>query len=213
MIQRLCVFFVGLGCVAFGVAVTTKALLGTTPIAAIPYSLSLILPFVSFGTCVIVFNLGLIAAEWLLLRGRIRFWAIFLQAFLACIFGSCVDGSMFVLLGWDPTTYLARLLWVAGGSLLIGVGAFLTIRANIAVLPYDAFVLALATATARDFGRLRMLCDVCMSVFALLLCWLMLNDLAGVREGTILASLLTSPVIRLLMRLGGRPRQAGQKAA
>ena len=200
MVVRFFVFFVGLACVAFGVAVTTKALLGTTPIAAIPYSLSLIFPSVSFGTCVIAFNLALIGAEWALLRGRIRFWAIFLQAFLACIFGTCVDGSMFVLLGWDPETYLARVLWVAGGSLLIGVGAFLTIRANIAVLPYDAFVLALAAVSARDFGRLRMLCDVCMSVFALLLCWLVLNDLAGVREGTILASLLTSPMIRLLMR-------------
>lgn len=197
---RLLVFFAGLACVAFGVAVTTKALLGTTPIAAIPYSLSLIFSSASFGTCVIVFNLLLIAAEWALLRGRIRFWAIFLQAFLACIFGTCVDASMFALLGWDPHSYLARVLWVAGGSLLIGVGAFLTIRANIAVLPYDAFVLALATVSARDFGRLRMLCDILMSLFALLLCWLVLDDLAGVREGTILASMLTSPVIRLLMR-------------
>ena len=148
-----------------------------------------------------MFNLLLIVAEWALLRSRIRFWAIFLQAFLACIFGSCVDGSMFVLLGWDPHSYPARVLWVAGGSLLIGTGAFLTIRANIAVLPYDAFVLALAAVSAKDFGRLRMVCDVCMSVSALLLCWLVLDDLAGVREGTILASLLTSPVIRLLMRL------------
>ncbi|MDE7240697.1 DUF6198 family protein [Desulfovibrio sp.] len=197
---RLLVFFVGLGCVAFGVAVTTKALLGTTPIAALPYSLSLIFPSVSFGACVIGFNLALIAAEWALLRSRIRFWAIFLQAFLACIFGTCVDGSMFALLGWDPHTYLTRVLWVAGGSMLIGVGAFLTIRANIAVLPYDAFVLALAAVTAKDFGRLRMLCDVVMSLSALLLCWIVLNDLAGVREGTILASLLTSPMIRLLMR-------------
>ena len=197
---RLLVFFAGLGCVAFGVAVTTKALLGTTPIAAFPYSMSLIFPSVSFGTCVIAFNLALITAEWALLRGRLRFWALILQAFLTCIFGTCVDGSMFVLLGLDPHSYLARVLWVAGGSLLIGVGAFLTIRANIAVLPYDAFVLALATVSAKDFGRLRMLCDVLMSVAALLLCWLVLDDLAGVREGTILASLLTSPTIRLLMR-------------
>ena len=198
---RLLVFFLGVACVAFGVAVTTKALLGTTPIAAIPYSLSLIFSSASFGACVIVFNLLLIATEWALLRGRIRFWAIFLQAFLACIFGSCVDGSMFLLLGWDPHSYLARVLWVAAGSLLIGVGAFLTIRANIAVLPYDAFVLALATVSKKDFGRMRMICDVLMSLSALLLCWFVLDDLAGVREGTILASLLTSPVIRLLMRL------------
>ena len=204
MFGRLLVFFTGLGCVAFGVAVTTKALLGTTPIAAIPYSMSLIFPSVSFGACVIGFNLLLIVAEWALLRGRIRFWSIFLQAVLACIFGTCVDGSMLVLLGLDPHTYAARVLWVAGGSLLIGIGAFLTIRANIAVLPYDAFILAVATVSAKEFGRLRMLCDMCTSVFALLLCWLVLDDLAGVREGTILASLLTSPVIRLLMRLTNR---------
>ena len=36
MPSRLLMFFVGLGCIAFGVAVTTKALLGTTPIAAVP---------------------------------------------------------------------------------------------------------------------------------------------------------------------------------
>ena len=197
---RLLVFFLGFGCVAFGVAVTTKALLGTTPITAIPYSMSLIFPFVSFGTCVIAFNLALVAAEWALLRGRIRFWAILLQAFLTCIFGSCVDLSMFVLLGLDPHSYLARVLWVAVGSVLLGTGAFLTIRANIAVLPYDGFVLALATVSAKDFGRLRMICDIVFSLVALLLCWLVLDDLAGVREGTILASLLTSPTVRLLMR-------------
>ncbi|MBD5558464.1 MAG: hypothetical protein HDQ92_07985 [Desulfovibrio sp.] len=200
MPSRLLMFFAGLGCIAFGVAVTTKSLLGTTPIAAIPYSMSLIFPSISFGACVIGFNLALIAAEWALLRSRIRFWAIFLQAFLACIFGSCVDLSMLALTGLDPVSYAARALWVAVGSVLIGVGAFLTIRANVAVLPYDAFVLALAAVSAKDFGRLRMICDVVVSLGALLLCWLVLNDLAGVREGTILASLLTSPVIRLLMR-------------
>ena len=204
MPSRLLMFVVGLGCVAFGVAVTTKALLGTTPIAAVPYSLSLFFPSVSFGTCVIAFNLALVAVEWALLRGRIRFWAILLQAFLTCIFGSCVDLSMLALTGLDPVSYAARALWVAVGSVLIGVGAFLTIRANVAVLPYDGFVLALATVSAKDFARLRMIWDIVFSLVALLLCWLVLDDLAGVREGTILASLLTSPTIRLLMRLSRR---------
>ena len=73
-----------------------------------------------------------------------------------------------------------------------------------AVLPYDGFVLALATVSAKDFARLRMIWDIVFSLVALLLCWLVLDDLAGVREGTILASLLTSPTIRLLMRLSRR---------
>ena len=70
--------------------------------------MSLFFPSVSFGTCVIAFNLALVAAEWALLRGRIRFWAILLQAFLTCIFGSCVDLSMLALTGLDPVSYAAR---------------------------------------------------------------------------------------------------------
>lgn len=200
MLLRLCVFFLGLGCISFGVALTSKALLGATPIAAIPYSLSFIFPSLSFGIWVIIFNLTLIALEWLMLRGKIRVWTILLQSFLACTFGFCVDGSMFALAGMDPHSYPIRLLWVAGGALSIACGAFLTIRTNIAVLPGDAFVLALAAVSARDFGRLRMLSDLGMSITAILLCWFILNDLTGVREGTLLSSLLTSPIIRLLMR-------------
>lgn len=204
MIFRFLIFFLGLGCIAFGVAVTSKALLGTTPIAAIPYSMSLIFPSLSFGTWVIIFNISLVGLEWLLLRGRIRVWTILLQAFLACTFGSCVDLSMFALLGIDPHSYWMRVLWVCGGSLILASGVFLTLRSNIAVLPADGFVLALATVSARDFARLRLLSDICMSICALLLCWFVLNDLAGVREGTILASLLTSPIVRLLMRIGSK---------
>lgn len=204
MTLRFLIFFLGLGCIAFGVAVTSKALLGTTPIAAIPYSMSLIFPSLSFGNWVIIFNLSLLGLEWLLLRGKIRFWTILLQAFLTCTFGSCVDLSMFALLGVDPHTYWMRVLWVCGGSLILASGVFLTLKSNIAVLPGDGFILALAAVTAKNFARLRLLSDLGMSVCALLLCWFVLEDLAGVREGTILASLLTSPMVRLLMRIGNR---------
>lgn len=47
-------FFVGLLFNAFGVAFVTKAALGTSPIAAIPYSLSMIIPKLTLGNWTII---------------------------------------------------------------------------------------------------------------------------------------------------------------
>ena len=62
-LRRYIVFFMGLLTTSFGVAFVTKATLGTSPIAAIPYSLSLILPVLSLGTWVVLFNLLLIVFQ------------------------------------------------------------------------------------------------------------------------------------------------------
>ena len=62
-LRRYIVFFLGLLTTSFGVAFVTKATLGTSPIAAIPYSLSLILPVLSLGTWVVLFNLLLIVIQ------------------------------------------------------------------------------------------------------------------------------------------------------
>ena len=43
------IFLLGILLIAFGVALIAKASLGNSPISAIPYSLSLILPVLTFG--------------------------------------------------------------------------------------------------------------------------------------------------------------------
>lgn len=204
---RVAVFMCGLTCIAFGVAVTSRASLGVTPIAAIPFSLSAVFPSLSFGMWVIAFNLALIAGEVLLLRGRARLPTIITQAFLTCVFGTCVDISLLALGGLAPHGYAQCVAWVVCGSLILGTGVFLTIRSNVAVLPGDGITMAAAAVFARDFGRIRMLSDILMAVTGLAICWLALDDLVGVREGTVIASLITSPFVRLLLRLG-RPQKA-----
>ena len=60
----------GLILISFGVALTTKAGLGTSPISAIPYSLSLIIPGLSMGTWLILFSIALVLIEIILLKGK-----------------------------------------------------------------------------------------------------------------------------------------------
>lgn len=51
--RRYLIFLIGLVLTAFGVAIVTKGVLGTSPIAAIPYSLSLVVPIFPWehGSC------------------------------------------------------------------------------------------------------------------------------------------------------------------
>lgn len=67
-VYRYLWFTIGVIINAFGVAIITKAALGTSPISSVPYVLSLRFPW-SLGQFTFVFNLLFIAAQ-AVLRGR-----------------------------------------------------------------------------------------------------------------------------------------------
>ena len=74
----------------------------------------------------------------------------------------------------------------------------------------DGFIIALATVVPVDFGRLRLISDVSMTLTALAISIFFLEDLQGVREGTLLAALLVGPLIKIFMICVARVRGNGQ---
>ena len=66
-LKRYIIFFIGLYINSLGVALITKASLGTSPISSIPYVLSLNFPF-TLGNFTIFFSLFLIFLQLLILR-------------------------------------------------------------------------------------------------------------------------------------------------
>ena len=88
---RIIIFILGLILIAFGVALTAKASLGNSPISAIPYSLSLYLTALSFGTWAILFNLLLVVLEVILLFRKISLVNIAIQIVLTFTFGLFID--------------------------------------------------------------------------------------------------------------------------
>jgi len=99
---RVGIFIVGILLIAFGVALTAKASLGNSPISAIPYSLSLYFPMITFGTWVILFNLILVIIECILLFRKISMLNIAIQTVLTFTFGVFIDASMFILQPFEP---------------------------------------------------------------------------------------------------------------
>lgn len=128
LVRRYLLFAAGLLLNAFGVAFVTNASLGASPIAAIPYSLSLILPVLSLGNWVILFNLGLIAAQWIIQGKEANKLEIGLEVIIAFCFGYGVDLSMLCLRALNPSQYPLQLLSLLIGCWPVFPGAFCRLR-------------------------------------------------------------------------------------
>lgn len=199
-VRRYIIFAAGLLLNAFGVAFVTKATLGTSPIASIPYSLSLILPTLSLGNWVISFNVLLVLLQWVILRKDAKKVELLLQVVITVFFGYFIDLSMLCLGAFYPSHYALKLVSLVLGCAIIAVGAYLELVANVVMLPADAFVRAVARVTHKEYGTVRVISDSAMTLIACALCLVFLRKLSGVREGTVIAALITGSMVKLFTR-------------
>lgn len=190
---------------AFGVAFVTNADLGASPIAAIPYSLSMILPQLTLGNWVILFNIALIVVHAFLQRKEVGKAQLGIEVVITFCVGYGVDLSMLCLQGFHPEQYFLQLISMILGCVIIAMWAYLEVLADVAMLPGDAFVNAIAKSLHRQYGGVRVISDISMSVVAGVLCLIFLHELSGVREGTIFSALLVGNVVKLFAKLLAGP--------
>lgn len=209
---RRTMLLAGLAANALGVAVVTRANLGTSPIAAIPYALALVVPRLTLGEWTIVFGIALTVVQVLVDPSRPDWRQLGVQTVLGLVFGYAID--LFMPLaglageGGYPRSFLALLV----GCLVIAVGAFLEVLANLAMLPGDAFIRSVCRRTHVRFGRVRVVSDVSMSLVGAAVCWAFLHAAGSVREGTLVSALLVGLTVNALGRLwrGARRDAAGR---
>ena len=191
----------GLILISFGVALTTKAGLGTSPISAIPYSLSLIIPGLSMGTWLILFSIALVLIEIILLKGKMPARSWISQLLISFPVGWLIDAAMWLLTPFNPEVYLVKVLTVILGCVIIALGAYLCVSASLLVLPGDGFVQVLAQVTGKSFGGVRVISDTTQILSAAVLCLIFLHALVGVREGTIIAAILVGSIVKIFARI------------
>ena len=191
----------GLILISFGVALTTKAGLGTSPISSIPYTLSLILPGLSMGTWLILFSIVLVLIEIILLKGKMPARSWISQLLISFPVGWLIDAAMWLLTPFNPEVYLVKVLAVILGCVIIALGAYLCVSASLLVLPGDGFVQVLAQVTGKSFGGVRVISDTTQILIAAVLCLIFLHALVGVREGTIIAAILVGSIVKIFARI------------
>ena len=191
----------GLILISFGVALTTKAGLGTSPLSSIPYTLSLILPGLSMGTWLILFSIALVLIEIILLKGKMPARSWISQLLISFPVGWLIDAAMWLLTPFNPEVYLVKVLTVILGCVIIALGAYLCVSASLLVLPGDGFVQVLAQVTGKSFGGVRVISDTTQILIAAVLCLIFLHALVGVREGTIIAAILVGSIVKIFARI------------
>lgn len=194
--KRYLFFLAGLFINSFGVSFITKAALGTSPISSVPYTLSLgFSP--TLGMFTLYMSIVLILIQMLLLRKDFPRQYL-LQIPVSFLFSWFIDMTMELLGFLSPAAYPAKVICLLLGCAILGFGVFMEMAAGVVMLPGECFVNAISRTFNTDFGRTKVAFDTSITVAAAIIGIVLYRELAGVREGTIVAAVLVGMIARRL---------------
>lgn len=204
MIRRICLFVVGLFIMSVGVAFSISSTLGTTPISSISYALTLITN-INIGITTFVFNAALILLQFLILRSKFNKRRL-LQLINCVLFGYFTDLSLYLVsfISFEHTIpyYIA---YLAISIFLIAFGIFVYMPADIAPLPGEGCVEAIAIVTDWRFSTIKIGFDATMVTIALIMCGLWYTNVFGaVYIGTVISAFMVGYTLRQISNLYAR---------
>lgn len=194
--KRYLFLIFGLFMMALGVALSTRSNLGTSPISAVPYVLSLGLPM-TIGQFTFLMNILFIAFQILLLRKQFKSIQL-LQIVVAILFGYFTDFTMGLFSWINVNNYPEQLGVFALSCLILAFGVSMEVTADVVMMAGEGVVSAISIVTKKDFGKLKVGFDVTLVVCSCMVSFLLFHKLNGVREGTILAALLVGTIVRFI---------------
>ena len=202
IVKRYLLLLVGLAIMAFGVAFSIKASLGTSPISSVPYAISLFTPL-SVGTATITMHCVFILLQILILRKDYHPIQL-MQLPVAFFFGYLTDFGVWAVQRISYHAYWQQWIICLIGILLVAVGVSLEVKAGVVVLAGEGVVLAICKVLPVRFGHMKVGFDVTLVVIACILSIVFTGRLQGVREGTVAAALLVGTLARQFGKLLSR---------
>ena len=200
-IKRYVLFLIGLFIASLGVAFSTKAGLGTSPVASVPYSVSLVNHTLTFGWWLNVLSLIQILVQVVLLRRRCKPVEIMVQTVLAFVYGYMTDFSCRLLSRIQPASYAEKFLLMLVGCIVLAFGIWIQYKGGVAMLPGEAMNRAISLTTGKRYENVKIFFDILYIVIAGLICFVFTGKLQGVREGSVIAAVLVGTLIKLYNRL------------
>lgn len=195
---RVLIYCLGLLSLAFGVAFSVNSNLGVSPVNSLPYVISRIVN-VQMGTCVTAVFCFYILLQILIL-GRKFNPVNLLQIVFSTIFGYFVDFAKMVLGDFTIPTYFGQLTMLAISIPLIAVGIVLYMDAQLVPMPMEGLSSCLADKFGMSFPNMKTIVDCLVVGIGLVLCFVFLGKLDGLREGTIITAVVTGKVIALIKK-------------
>lgn len=179
---------------SFGVALSVKSDLGTTPISCIPNILKYAVPL-SLGTITIIFNLLLIVIQVIILKSDFerKQW---MQIVVTIIFGYFIDFALYILTSIEPTDYISQWILCLISCFIIALGVYFEVASNAIVLPGEGVSLAVRHVTHIEFGKLKTAFDTSNVVIGAILSIALYGTFKGIGLGTIFSGIVVGYILR-----------------
>ena len=209
---RYLLFTAGLFLEGVGIAFTKHSQLGVTPIASVPNVVSYLVPDISLGTLLFIWNCLMLLGQILILRRDFR-RVQFLQIPVSFLFGWFTDIGLRIVSGVPVDIYPAKLLSLTAGIFLLALGVEVTVIAGVVLNAGEGFVKAVSDKTGKTFGSAKVFSDVSCVVSAVILSMILFHGrILGTREGTIISACCTGLVVKLYARIYAQFASAATKA-
>ena len=195
-VSRWGCLFIGMSSVAFGIAMTTRAGLGTTPLSSSPYTVTFFTPL-TLGAASIGLNVFLFALLWAVMGKRFQFTRNLLQVPIVLLFGFLIDFFMWALAAVPPGPYAAKIAQNLLGNAFLALGVVFQGASCAVTLPGDGFVIEASKRFGISLGRMKAIFDWSLVAIACVLGLIFLGRIEGVREGTVISALTTGIFVRL----------------
>ena len=153
-------FLAGVLINSFGVALITRAALGTSPISSLPYVLSFRFP-VTLGQFTFAMNLFFILGQVLLLRRDFQPIQL-LQVAVNAVFSAFIDVSMGLLSWLEISSLPMAVLVLVLGCAVLAFGISVEVAPRVLMVPGEGIVQAIAAVTGWRFGNVKVGFDVAL---------------------------------------------------
>ena len=197
VIKNYALFLIGLFIASMGVALSAKAGLGTSPVASVPYSVSLVNHTLTFGWWLNMWSVLQIAVQIALLRKKCKPVEIIIQTVLAFVYGYLTDFSCKLISGLQANSYIMQFALMILSCFVLGFGIWIQFKGGVAMLPGEAMNRAISEVTGKKYENIKIFFDVLYIVVAAAICFIFIGKLEGVREGSIIAAVLIGNIIKL----------------
>ena len=195
-VWRAGIYCLGLLFLALGVAVSVNSNLGVSPVNSLPYVVSLIVN-VPMGTCVTAVFCFYILLQFILLGNKFNPINL-LQIVFSTIFGYFVNFAKALVGDWTIPTYAGKLVMLAISIVLIAIGVLLYMDVQLVPMPMEGLSSTLAQKMNVPFPKMKTIVDCLVVIIGVVLCFVFLHRLDGIREGTIITAMVTGKVIAVL---------------
>ena len=193
----------GLYILAQGIAFTILADVGTDAITSPALVASLTLgtgegglgyEFCTVGNMLICIHVLLVLLQIILLRSKYQPVQL-LQVVMGLLLGKMLDASLTYTMLLPNPGYTMSIVYTLVGCALCAFGIFTYVKADMVPLSAEGFCLALSSTFGWRFSLVKVGVDCSMLALAVLASLILLGEVAGVREGSVICAVCTGLVI------------------